>query len=63
MNGSGSRRSRGMKRGDNVKFQINYQPTWFSEPLFTPTSRVGQDVLRPGSTSMSKWFARVQLFF
>jgi len=47
----------------NVKFQVNYQHSWFDNPFLTPTSRVGDDVLEPGNDSVDKVFTRVQLFF
>lgn len=47
----------------NIKFQINYQHTWFDNALLTPTSRIGQGTLAPGDDSVHKVLTRAQLFF
>lgn len=47
----------------NIKFQINYQHSWFDNALLTPTSRVGEGVLAPGDDSVDQVLARLQLFF
>ena len=47
----------------NVKFQVNYQHSWFDEQFLTPTSRTGADELERGDDSVDKVLARVQLFF
>jgi phosphate-selective porin len=47
----------------NVKVQVNYQHTWFDNPLLTPTSRVGDSLLEFGDDSVDKIFMRMQLFF
>jgi len=47
----------------NVKFQVNYQHSWFDDPFLTPTSRTGAGELEHGDDSVDKVLARVQLFF
>ena len=46
----------------NIKVQLNYQHTAFTNPFLTPTSRVGEHVLRPSDSSPHKLLVRLQLF-